>query len=249
MLGIMGAMPEEIEDIIGLMYDRKEIKIAMRTFHVGRIFNHECVVVFSRWGKVAAATTAAVLIHHFKVSEILFSGLAGSMRSDIRVGDLVIGRKFYQHDMDARPLLEEFEIPLTGTNFFESAPHLIESAHQSLQACISNNQFLTGISKTSLDTFSITSPNVWIGDIASGDRFFSNSKEKQQLLSKLPNLACVEMEGASVAQVAHEHQTPFTVIRTISDAADDHSVLDFTSFVEQIARPYTKAVINCLLAG
>jgi adenosylhomocysteine nucleosidase len=221
----------------------------MRTFHIGRIFNKECVVVFSRWGKVAAATTATALIHHFKVSEILFSGLAGSMRSDIRVGDLVIGRKFYQHDMDARPFLEEFEIPLTGTNFFESAPHLIETAHQSLVASISNKTFLSDIPQASLDAFNISQPTVWVGDIASGDRFFSNSIEKQHLLSKLPNLFCVEMEGASVAQVAHEHQVPFTVIRTISDAADDQSALDFSAFVEQIARPYTRAVVNCLLFG
>lgn len=245
----MGAMPEEIEDIVGLMTERKEVKLAMRTFHIGRIFNKECVVVFSRWGKVAAATTAAALIHHFKISEILFSGLAGSMRSDIRVGDLVIGRKFYQHDMDARPFLEEFEIPLTGTNFFESAPHLIETAHKSLQKSISNNIFLSDIPKASLDNFNINQPTVWVGDIASGDRFFSNSIEKQHLLSKLPNLFCVEMEGASVAQVAHEHQVPFTVIRTISDAADDQSALDFSAFVEQIARPYTRAVVNCLLFG
>ncbi len=244
----MGAMPEEIEEIVGLMTERKEVKLAMRTFHVGRIFNKECVVVFSRWGKVAAATTATALIHHFNVSEILFSGLAGSMRSDVRVGDLVIGRKFYQHDMDARPFLEEFEIPLTGTNFFESAPHLIEAANKSLEVNIMNNRFLTDIPKSSLDAFDINMPSVWVGDIASGDRFFSNSYEKQRLLLKLPNLYCVEMEGASVAQVAHEHQTPFTVIRTISDAADDHSALDFSSFVQQIARPYSKAVIYCLLA-
>jgi adenosylhomocysteine nucleosidase len=247
MLGIMGAMPEEVEDIISMMTDRIEVKLAMRTFHVGRILNKDCVVVFSRWGKVAASITATALIQHFKVQEILFSGLAGSMHPDIRVGDLVIGRKFYQHDMDARPFIEEFELPLLGIKHIESGNEQIEHANHRIKTGLSSGQLLANLPLSSLEKFGIHHPSVWVGDIASGDRFFSQTREKEGLLSKLPELACVEMEGASVAQVAYEHQIPFTVIRTISDAADDQSVMDFTSFVREIARPYTQAVVKCLL--
>jgi adenosylhomocysteine nucleosidase len=247
MLGIMGAMPEEVEDIVQMMTDRIEVNLAMRTFHIGRILNKECVVVFSRWGKVAASITATVLIQHFKVEEILFSGLAGSMRPEIRVGDLVIGRKFYQHDMDARPFMEEFELPLLGIKHIESGQTEIKHADARIRHGLRTGQFLSELSKAQLEKFGIRTPTVWVGDIASGDCFFSDTKEKAALISKLPGLACVEMEGAALAQVAFEHKIPFTVIRTISDAADDHSVLDFTSFVREVARPYTQAVIRSLL--
>jgi adenosylhomocysteine nucleosidase len=85
-----------------------------------------------------------------------------------------------------------------------------------------------------------------IGDIASGDIFVSKEEQKQALLAKLPTILCVEMEGAAVAQVCYEHQIPFTVIRTVSDAADHKSIIDFDSFVTNIVGVYSAQIIKNL---
>jgi adenosylhomocysteine nucleosidase len=247
MLGIMGAMPEEVEGILADMQDRKEVKMAMRTFHVGKLHNRDCVVVFSRWGKVAAASTASILIHHFKVKSILFTGVAGGIHSDVKVGDIVIGRNFYQHDMDARPLLEEFEIPLLGVNHFKGITEQITIAEMQLKSHLAENILFQEITENTKEKFGIHHPILHVGDIASGDRFFASALDKQILLQKLPKVLCVEMEGSAVAQVAHENEIPFLVIRTISDAANDTSATDFMSFIKEVASIYTRLIVRCLL--
>ena len=108
MLGIMSAMPEEIDLLIGEMGgDVKTTSQGMRTYHTGLLWDAPVTLVFSRWGKVAAATTSTHLISAFHVREIIFTGVAGSADPKLRVGDVVIANNFYQHDMDARPLFEK----------------------------------------------------------------------------------------------------------------------------------------------
>jgi adenosylhomocysteine nucleosidase len=247
MLGIMGAMPEEVEGILADMQDRKEVKMAMRTFHVGKLHNRDCVVVFSRWGKVAAASTASILIHHFQVKSILFTGVAGGLHADVQIGDIVIGRNFYQHDMDARPLLKEFEIPLLGINHFKGSTEQILNAETLLKSQLAKHTLLLEIDERSKEKFGLHQPKLLVGDIASGDRFFASAQDKQLLMKKLPELLCVEMEGSAVAQVAYEHEIPFLVIRTISDSANDHSAIDFLSFIKEIASNYSRLIVRCLL--
>jgi adenosylhomocysteine nucleosidase len=83
-----------------------------------------------------------------------------------------------------------------------------------------------------------------IGDIASGDQFFSGNKQKHSLSTQLPDVLCVEMEGAAVAQVCYEYEIPFSIIRTISDAADDQSPVDFPSFIKKISSKYAAEIIK-----
>ncbi|MFX9061697.1 5'-methylthioadenosine/adenosylhomocysteine nucleosidase, partial [Acinetobacter baumannii] len=75
-----------------------------RKYHVGKINDTDVVLVFSRWGKVASATTATSLITEFKIDHLIFTGVAGASTPDLNIGDIVISEQLYQHDMDARPL-------------------------------------------------------------------------------------------------------------------------------------------------
>jgi len=111
-IGIMGAMPEEINGVIALLSNCKTYSIGKRTYFSGQINGIDTVVVFSRWGKVAAATTVTTLIQEFKITDLLFTGVAGAISSDLKIGDIVLGSRFVQHDMDARPLMEQYEIRL-----------------------------------------------------------------------------------------------------------------------------------------
>lgn len=240
-IGIIGAMPEEIYEVVHLLSDRKEINTGSRTYYCGYLNNIEVVVVISGWGKVSAAVTVTTLIETFSINEILFTGVAGAIHPDLRIGDIVIGKRFIQHDMDVRPIIPQFQIPSLKTIFME-----IDEL-QLKKAVFAVNLLLQNIEMDAIKEFCIGKPKLYIGDIASGDQFFSSKKQKEKLVKEIPSVLCVEMEGAAVAQVCCEYGIPFTVIRTISDQADETSVVDFSAFIKQVACRFTVKIVKELI--
>jgi len=243
-IGIMGAMPEEIAGIAELLTDRNETELGGRIYHTGALGGIKAVVVFSRWGKVAAATTVSTLILKFNITELIFTGVAGAISPDLRIGDVVIGRRLIQHDMDARPLMNRFEIPLLGITHFKCEESRVAQAEKIASELLREENLEALIRKTELIPFSIQAPKVLTGDIASGDKFFSHTDDKLALLKDLPGTLCVEMEGAAVAQVCHEYNIPFTIYRTISDTADEGAPIDFPSFIRNIASKYSVEIVK-----
>lgn len=245
-IGIMGAMQEEIDGVAAMMSDVQIVNHGMRTYYSGKLQNTKVVLVFSRWGKVAAATTVTNLILEFKITELIFTGVAGAIHHDLKIGDVVIAKRLIQHDMDARPLMPQFEIPLLGKTYFETRSAQLDAATEAVNFVLENKKLHELISQKDLDAFNIIQPKLQIGDIASGDKFFSSSGDKDALLSILPEVLCVEMEGAAVAQVCYEYEIPFTIIRTISDTADEQSPVDFLAFVREVACRYSGAFLTQL---
>jgi len=240
----MGAMTEEIDGVVSLLSNCKKFSAGMRTYYSGTIDGTETVVVFSRWGKVAAATTVSTLIHEFNITDLIFTGVAGAIHPELRIGDIVIAKRLIQHDMDARPLMNQYEIPLLNQTWFESDVSLIAKATDSINRLLEAKTLHTVISDNALDEFGIISPKLYSGDVASGDQFFSNTGQKNTFHRQLPSVLCVEMEGAAVAQVCYEHGIPFVIIRTISDIADDKSHIDFPRFIEKISSRYSTEIIK-----
>ena len=242
----MGAMPEEVEQIIPAIQNLQKSEIGNRIFYSGTINNINVVVAFSKWGKVAASITASVMILHFKVNEIIFTGVAGGIADHLNIGDIVIGRNIYQHDMDARPLIKQFEIPLTGKLFFECDEEKINHYHNVISKSIIEKKSIDKEIIDYLESIQQPYPKLYIGDIASGDQFIHEYSIKKTLQEKIPTILCVEMEGAAVAQVCHEYKIPFSLIRIISDNANNNSLVDFEKFVENIASKYTHKIIQAL---
>jgi len=245
-IGIMAAMQEEIDTLLKELPAGSEVvKDGRRTYHSGHLWGTPVVIVFSRWGKVAAATTATDLISDFCVSEILFTGVAGAAQTELRIGDIVVGARLWQHDMDARPLFPRHEIPLLGCNSFASDEnrrnHLLQAAADFLRDDLS-----TAVSETTRAAFHIESPKAIEGDIASGDKFVAHRAERADLLLRLPTVAAVDMESAAVAQVCHEYSVPFTVVRTISDSADESATHDFPLFLRRVASAYSLGILKRL---
>lgn len=243
----MGAMPEEIDEVVKLLVAVKQSSYAGRVYYQGYINQVKTVVVVSGWGKVAAAATVSTLIYRFNINELIFTGVAGAISPQLKIGDIVIGSRLLQHDMDARPFIPQYEIPLLKKTYFEPAAQQLSGASTAVNTFLQHDSLHLIIGDTALQQFSIVLPKVYIGDIASGDQFFSDDSKKQQLLNDLPTVLCVEMEGAAVAQVCFENQIPFTIIRTISDAAGEGSHIDFASFIEKIAGKYSAAIIKNIL--
>lgn len=240
----MGAMPEEISGVIALLDNPQSETLGMRAYTSGTINGIKTVVVFSRWGKVAAAATVSALIHHYNITELIFTGVAGAINPELNIGDIVIANRLVQHDMDARPLMQQFEIQLLGKTYFETAQSEIDIVTIAIQSILYNGSLIAKIGTHVLALFSINQPKLHIGDIASGDKFFANTSDKDALHAALPDVLCVEMEGAAVAQVCYEYAIPFTVIRTISDVADDNSHIDFPRFIKQVSSKYSVTIIE-----
>jgi adenosylhomocysteine nucleosidase len=245
-IGILGAMPEEIEGIIQLMTECTAHPLGGRTYYSGKISGIEVTVVFSRWGKVAAATTVTTLIQEFRITGLVFTGVAGAIAPGLKIGDIVLAERLIQHDMDARPLMPRYEIPLLGVTWFAADPSYIEKGSGAINHLLANKRLHELISDDRLEAFNITAPSLFKGDIASGDQFFSGSAQKKQLQDSLPGILCVEMEGAAVAQVCFEYHIPFVVIRTISDTATENAAVDFPVFIKHIASKYSVEIIDQL---
>jgi adenosylhomocysteine nucleosidase len=242
----MAAMREEIDTLLKeLPADSEVVDEGRRTYHLGHLWGMPVVVVFARWGKVAAATTATHLISDFGVAEILFTGVAGAARAGLKVGDVVVGTRLWQHDMDARPLFPRHEIPLLGCSSFVSDE---KRRNQFLRAAAAflRDDLPTAASEATRAAFHIQSPRAVEGDIASGDKFFADGADLANLRLRLPTIAAVDMESAAVAQVCHEYSVPFTVVRTISDDADESAAHDFPRFLRQVASVYSHGIIKRL---
>ncbi|MDM1546750.1 5'-methylthioadenosine/adenosylhomocysteine nucleosidase [Empedobacter falsenii] len=246
-IGIMGAIPQEINGVVNLLTNKQEHKIGRRSYFTGELNNQKVVVVYSRVGKVAASATVTTLILEFKVSELIFTGVAGGIHADVKIGDIVLGQSLIQHDMNAQPLFPAYEIPMLGKAYFEANSSQLEVATTAILEILEEQHLHNVISEKDLDKFNIHQPQLHVGLIGSGDLFFSTNSQKEKLQQNLPEILCVEMEGAAVAQVCYEFDIPFIIIRTISDDADDHSTLDFNSFIEKISNVYSIEIIKNII--
>ena len=238
----MGAMLEEVADIIQTMSLKTESKIGDRIYYDGYLDQHTVTVVFSRWGKVASTITAAHLITHFKVDCIIFIGVAGAADPSLNIGDIVIADQLVQHDMNAQPLFLRFHIPLTDTIYFKAHPLLLSAAKTAI------TQLLPDFS--SFDLPLCASPQKFKlqeGTIATGDQFITDRRVVEELSSHIPNLLCFDMESAAVAQVCQDFQIPLQAIRIISDKADHSAHIDFPTFIKTLAAPMGEKIVRNVL--
>ena len=229
MLGIIGAMDEEISQIAELMTDVEETTIAEMTFKKGTIGGKEVVAVRSGIGKVNAAMCTQILATYFHVDSVINTGVAGSLRNEINIGDIVISTDALQHDMDATGFGYELGvIPRMKVSTFVADDRLAKLAKE---ACIEAN---LGI-------------GVHCGRVVSGDQFITDKATKQRLIDTFGGY-CTEMEGAAIAQAAYLNGIPFLVIRAISDKADDSANMDYSEF-ERHAIDNSVALMKILIAN
>ena len=245
-IALVSAMHEELAAVLARMPDEQKTVVAGREFWVGHWHGHEVVAVLSRIGKVAAATTATTLIERFGVTRIVFTGVAGGLAPQVKVGDVVVAREFIQHDMDASPLFPRHEVPLTGMTRFAADAALSNAL--ALAAPLAMQDMLVTLPSTEWLNLDLPNAQVHQGLIASGDRFVSQTVESQALQRELPDALAVEMECAAMAQVCHDYGVPLAAVRTISDRADDTAHVDFPRFIQSIASRYSVAVLDRLLS-
>ena len=242
-LAIISALQEEQQGLVEAMQGAAKLTHGMRTYTDGKISGIDAVCVLSRIGKVAAATTATMLIEKFGVTHLLFTGVAGAGHAGVKVGDIVIAESLLQYDMDASPLFPRYQVPLTGLSHFQTDLQLTNVLAGAATVFLETD-FENVIGHAERDDFRLLGPRVHRGLIASGDQFISSAGHINALSAALPGLLAVEMEGAAVAQVCFELGVPFAVIRTVSDNANEDAPHDFMRFVTTVAARYAFHIVT-----
>ncbi len=225
--GLIGALKEEVL-MLKDEFDQLQVdQLGSRQFFSGTLGGHEVVICTSGWGKVAAASTATSLINLYHVDHLLFIGLAGAMKDHLKTGDLIIADKLIQHDVYLSSLVDTQAGPPSRKKFeFEVYPAVWR------RAMAVSSQFVQNIENRLYPEFSeVYRPKVYVGTISTGDQFVTTAEGKKQISERFPDTLCVEMEGAAIAQVAADYGIPCTVIRIISDQADESAHHDFTHFL------------------
>ncbi|GAC1355997.1 MAG: 5'-methylthioadenosine/adenosylhomocysteine nucleosidase [Variovorax sp.] len=225
---LVSAMHEELAAVLAMMPGEQRQVVAGRAFWLGHLQGQPVVAVLCRIGKVAAATTATLLIERFAVDRIVFTGVAGGLAPGVHVGDVVVADAFLQHDLDASPIFPRYEVPLYGVDRFAADPALTDQLARAARSALPDSTLHRGL-------------------VLSGDRFVSTTAESLALQQALPQALAVEMEGAAIAQVCHDYGTPFAAVRTISDRADDAAHGDFTRFVQEVASRHSAAIVQAFL--
>ncbi|MCX7827316.1 MAG: 5'-methylthioadenosine/adenosylhomocysteine nucleosidase [Verrucomicrobiae bacterium] len=248
---VLGAQTREIAPLVGELKDKREHKILGLTFWEGELVGRRVVITRTASGKVNAAVSAALAIDHFHPSEVLVTGAAGSLNSELKPCDVVIAAKTVQHDsvrhhssgVDRRGARN----PITGQRnpvFLEAAPRLLDLAKRA--ATKTDFIPMSGDDAQS----SPTAVRVVTGTVATGDAFVESGEKRKELRNALQADA-VEMEGAAVAQVCHQFGVPCLVIRCVSDTADETAMADFETYAAAAAANAARLVYGIIreLAG
>ena len=208
-IAIMGAMPEEIEPLLKKVENVKKIEYANNFYYEATYKGKELVIAYSKIGKVFSSLTASTLIEKFGCDKLLFSGVAGAINPELKIGDLIIADKLCQHDLDITIFGHDFGYVPEGAKFVETDKTLREVAKE-----VAKKNDISLIE----------------GTIATGDQFVA-SNERKIFISDNFQADAIEMEGASVAVVCNALDVPFFVLRAISDTANDDAGVDFDEFM------------------
>ncbi len=213
-LAIMGAMEEEIEPLLKYFDEVNIVEYANNKYYEVNYNGLDIVIAYSKIGKVFASLTASTMIEKFSCDTLLFSGVAGAINSELKIGDLIIANKLCQHDLDITAFGHPHGYVPGGNVFIETSREIRNIAKKVAQE--NNIKVIEGI-------------------IATGDQFV-HSNDRKETIKEIFKADALEMEGASVAVVCDSLNVPFFVLRAISDSADMDAGFDFDEFLKSSAK-------------
>ncbi len=213
-LAIMGAMEEEITPLLSYFTNITKNEYANNIYYEAKYNDLEIVLAYSKIGKVFSTLTATVMIEKFGCDTLLFSGVAGGINPELKIGDLIVASKLAQHDLDITAFGHPYGFVPGGNVYINTDDHLKNIA---LEVASKNNiKIIEGI-------------------IATGDQFVADEKRKE-FIENTFQADALEMEGASVAVVCDALQVPCLILRAISDTADMDAGFNFEEFLETSAK-------------
>ena len=232
-IAIMGAMVEEVDPFLTvseheplLKYFKKhsDVEYAGNLYHEAKYKDLEIVLSYSKIGKVFSALTAATMIEHFGCDVLLFTGVAGAVNPELKIGDLIAATQLCQHDLDITAFGHPHGYVPEGKVYIEPSRELLK------------------IAKEVADERGIELKG---GIIATGDQFIADN-ERKEWIARTFDADAIEMEGAAVAVVCDALEVPFFVLRAISDAADMDAAFDFDEFLKHSSQVSSSFIMGML---
>ncbi len=226
MIGIIGAIDHELTIFFHEMLIERTEMIADKTFYIGKIKNHDVVLVKSGIGKVNAAITATLLINHFNAEMIINSGVAGGIKP-MAIGDIILAKG-----------IAYFDVSLTA---LDDIPYG-QMAHDPL--IVETDSEMLGKAE---EVFKKLGFEYQIGHLVSGDKFVTSERDIKKIMKSVDNVLGVEMEGMAIAMTAHKFGKPFISIRGVSDIINTNNQSKiYRDVVKDVAEKTTKFVMSFL---
>lgn len=223
-VAIIGAMEPEVAILKGQLSEVTETTTGGFTFFAGKLNNKDVVLVQSGIGKVASTIATTLIIDKFQPSLVINTGSAGGFDPELKVGDIAVANEVVHHDVDVTAFNYEFgQVPGMPARF-STSDELITLA----ESCIKNLSDIT--SK--------------VGLVATGDSFMCDPERIEQTRQRFPAMLAVEMEGAAIAQTCHQLNTPFLIIRSLSDIAGQESPMSFEAYLEVASKNSSALVLD-----
>jgi adenosylhomocysteine nucleosidase len=214
MIAVIGAMQQEVDELLKLCENVEEQMIHENKFYTGCLSQTDIVVALSGVAKVAAAMTTTCLFENFDIRGVINIGTAGGLKSEQEVLDVVVSTEVAHHDVD----ITAFGIKRGfGERFsYKAHPAFVEVISEMINE---------------------KDQRVWIGPMVSGDQFIHRQQQVDCILEDFASANCVEMEAAAIAQVCEHYKIPFVVIRSLSDiTVRDDNHLSFEEYLSVAAK-------------
>lgn len=190
-IAVLTAMDKELQLLLSLMTQYKELEIGRNRYFVGTIGDKEVLAGKCGIGKVNAAVNTYRLIQNTSPDIIINTGVAGGASDTIKIGDVLVADSIAYHDVWCGPGTEYGAADGFPT-YFRPPVKLLEKCRES------------------------TIPAVF-GLICSGDKFIHTAEEIDEISSHFPQVVAVDMESASIAQVGEMCGVPVLIVRVMSD--------------------------------
>lgn len=224
-IGIIGAMDEEVALLKTKMSKLTEHKVSNIDFYLGQIENTDVVLMKSGIGKVNAAKSTTVMHEKYSPEIIINAGSAGGLKEKHSVGDIIISSEVIHHDVDATVFDYELgQVPQMPERF-------------------SADKTLVELVKYSSKNFNLSFDT---GLIGTGDSFIGKPDQAQFIKDFFPEIVAVDMEAASIAQICYTYQTPFVIIRSLSDIAGKDSSISFDEFLQKASDNSANVIIETI---
>ncbi len=238
---LLGAFGEEVNLIEESLQDAEVLELHRHRFVTGTLGQQRVVVTLTGIGKTNAAMATALVMAHFRPDQVIFTGIAGGVNPDLHPGDLVIGGEVGYHDVRSVTLTMEptrqTMHPVTyalNPLYFPADPTLLELAQRAAQTI--DFDHVPG---------KMNPPKAQVGRILTGDEFIHSAARAVAIRDEY-GADAIEMEGAAVAQVCYQMGIPCLVIRSLSDNADSHAVIDLLAFLSTAARNSARLVAGMM---
>ena len=155
---------------------------------------------YSGVGKTANAFKLGLFLSIIKPDLIIDVGVAGSISSKLKSLDVVVADKTCYYDADLTAFGYHYGAMSNMPLYFECDKDVVEK----LMSYHNPNNM-----------------NLVKGLIITGDTFVTKNKINSEWFNLFTDPIACDMESASVGQVAHMTNTPYVVVRSISDEAKD----------------------------